>query len=173
MKRRRAAIVVFLAWPVSLGWAYPWDQDMVDQPAEKAQESEAPPDPAGVPVDGAETVPVPRSDEESFEMKDAAASIENPVPATRDSIERGRYFYEINCLVCHGEDGAGTGPVGLKFVEKAPVDLNDAYTQDQADGQLFFTLTRGRVKMPAYRDALSPEERWHVINYLRSEFGSP
>ena len=51
------------------------------------------------------------------------------------------------------------------------MDLNDAYTQDQADGQLFFTLTRGRGLMPLYRDALSPEERWHVINYVKTQFG--
>ena len=55
--------------------------------------------------------------------------------------------------------------------EPSPVDLNDAYTQDQADGQIFFTLTRGRVAMPFYRDALSQPERWDVINFLRQEFG--
>ena len=57
------------------------------------------------------------------------------------------------------------------FAEKAPVDLNDAYTQDQTDGQLYFTLTRGRALMPFYRDALIPSERWDVINYVRSDFG--
>ena len=105
-------------------------------------------------------------------MKDASADLINPVAATADSIRRGQEFYDVNCLVCHGAGGKGDGAVGLKFVEKAPVDLNDAYTQDQTDGELFFTLTRGRVKMPFYRDALSPSERWDVINYLRSEFGS-
>ena len=105
-------------------------------------------------------------------MKDAMAGLENPVTATAESVARGKYFYEINCYVCHGTTGIGDGPVGLKFVEKAPVDLNDAYTQDQTDGQLFFTLTRGRVLMPFYRDALSPSERWDVINYVRSEFGA-
>ena len=157
--------------PASLGWAYPWDKDMVDQPSEKAQESIAPPGPGSVPVDGGETVPLPLNDAENDAMKEAAAAIENPVPATAESIARGKYFYEINCLVCHGAEGLGDGPVGEKFVEKAPVDLNDAYTQDQADGQLFFTLTRGRAKMPFYRDALSPSERWDVVNYIKSEFG--
>jgi len=152
--------------------AYPWDQDMVDQPSEKAQESIAPAGPGSVPIGGGEIVPLPTSDEESFDMKEAAAAIQNPVTATDESIERGKYFYEINCLVCHGVEGIGDGPVGEKFVEKAPVDLNDAYTQDQADGELFFTLTRGRVKMPFYRDALSESERWDVINYMRHEFGT-
>ena len=104
-------------------------------------------------------------------MKAAAAVIENPVAASAESIARGKIFYEINCLVCHGAEGLGDGLVGHKFVEKAPVDLNDAYTQDQAVGQLFFTLTRGRAKMPFYRDALSPDERWDVINYVKFEFG--
>lgn len=171
----RAAAFTAFALLVSL-WttvaaAYPWDQDMVDQPSEKAQESVAPPGPGSVPVDGGEAVPAPQNDDESAEMKLAAAAIQNPVPASAESVARGKAFYEINCLVCHGAEGLGNGPVGQKFVEKAPVDLNDAYTQDQADGELFFTLTRGRVKMPFYRDALSPAERWDVINYLRSEFG--
>ena len=156
--------------PVSLE-AYPWDQDMVDQPSEKAQESVAPPDPGAVPVNGGETMPLPLTDAEADSMKDAAAMVQNPVPASDESITRGKFLYEVNCLVCHGVTGLGDGPVGEKFETKAPVDLNDAYTQDQTDGQLFFTLTRGRALMPFYRDALSPSERWDVINYIRSEFG--
>jgi mono/diheme cytochrome c family protein len=172
MKPSRLLIFsILVTAPASLGWAYPWDKDMVDQPSEKPQESVAPPGPGSIPVDGGETLPRPLTDEESFDMKDASAAIENPVPATEESLARGKVFYETNCLVCHGAEGRGDGPVGLKFVEKAPVDLNDAYTQDQADGQLFFTLTRGRVLMPFYRDALSPSERWDVINYVKSEFG--
>lgn len=169
--RRIVAPLLMLVLPASPGWAFPWDKDMVDQPSEKPQESVAPPDPGSVPVSGDEIVPLPADDEESFEMKDAMVTLVNPVPATAESIDRGRYFYEINCLVCHGSEGRGDGPVGQKFVEKAPVDLNDAYTQDQADGQIYFTLTRGRALMPFYRDALNPEERWDLVNYVKSEFG--
>jgi mono/diheme cytochrome c family protein len=174
MRIRTVFLTVALLVPIASGWAFPWDKDMVDQPSEKAQESAAPPGPPGsVPISGGETVPLPLSDIESLEMKDAAISITNPVAPTPESIARGLYFYEINCRVCHGTEGRGDGPVGAKFVEKSPVDLNDAYTQDQADGQLFFTLTRGRALMPFYRDALSPTERWDVINYVRSAFNNP
>lgn len=172
MKARRLPLLaLLLAGLPGLTFAFPWDKDMVDQPSAKPQESEAPPDPGGVPVEGGESLPLPLTDQQSFDMKDAAASLENPIPASAESIARGKRFYDVHCLVCHGAGGKGDGPVGLKFVEKAPVDLNDAYTQDQTDGELFFTLTRGRVKMPFYRDALSPSERWDVINYLRREFG--
>lgn len=168
---RILTLLLLTMLPLSNGWSYPWDQDMVDQPSEKPQESVAPPGPGSVPTHGGETVPLPMNDEQRDAMHEAAAAIESPVPATEESIARGKYFYEINCLVCHGAQGRGDGPVGLKFVTKAPVDLNDIYTQEQALGQLFFTLTRGKGKMPFYRDALNPSERWDVINYVKSEFG--
>jgi mono/diheme cytochrome c family protein len=169
---RTAIVSLLLLGFATASWGYPWDQDMVDQPSAKPQESEAPAEPGAVPVTGGETVAAPTTLTGMSDAKDAAISIPNPVPATPESIERGQVFYETNCLVCHGVSGLGDGPVGEKFEEKAPVDLNDAYTQDQADGQIFFTLTRGRELMPFYRDALSIEERWDVVNYIRHEFGN-
>ena len=172
MKQLRLLIIPFLLMlPAQSGFVYSWDKDMVDQPSEKAQESIAPPGPGSIPLHGAEIVPIPMNALEADEMKVAAALLPNPVPADAASIARGKEFYDINCYVCHGSDGRGQGPVGLLFAEKAPVDLNDAYTQDQTDGQLYFTLTRGRALMPFYRDALIPSERWDVINYVRSDFG--
>jgi mono/diheme cytochrome c family protein len=167
----RLVLVLLLCGQAGFAWAYPWDQDMVDQPSEKPQESVAPGDPKSVPIEGGEFLPNPGNEAEIFAAKDAAASIPNPVPATTESITRGEYFYQINCLVCHGASGRGDGLVGEKFTDPTPVDLNEDYTQDQADGQIFFTLTRGRVAMPFYRDALSQQERWDVINYIKNEFG--
>jgi mono/diheme cytochrome c family protein len=172
-QRKRLLFAALLLGYISSVWSFPWDKDMVDQPSAKAQESEAPADPGGIPVKGGETMPAPTTERGMFDAKDAAAAVPNPVPATPESLASGRYFYEINCRVCHGDAGKGDGPVGQKFTDPSPVDLNDDYTQDQADGQLFFTLTRGRVAMPFYRDALSPEERWDVVNFVKNEFGKP
>ncbi len=168
----RIIAALLLASCATLGWSYPWDQDMVDQPSAKPQKSPAPMAPDSIPIVGGETLPAPTTEQGMDEAKDAAAAIPNPVPATAESLARGAYFYEMNCLVCHGKQGHGDGPVGQMFDTKEPVDLHKAYTQDQADGQLFFTLTRGRALMPSYRDALSTEERWHIINYVKHEFGN-
>ncbi len=176
MKRTTCLIVTLLFLvQTSLAWGFPWNKDFVDQLAQKAQESVAPLGPNSVPIVGGETLPTlpdDISEEEMDALKDAAAVIPNPIPATTASIARGAELYEMTCVVCHGTEGNGEGPVGLKFLTKAPVDLNEDYTQDQADGQLFFTITRGRALMPFYRDALNVEERWHVINYVKSEFGT-
>ena len=168
----RTIAALLLLGQASLGWGYPWDQDMVDQPSAKPQKSPAPMAPDSIPIVGGETLPAPTTEQGMDEAKDAAAAIPNPVPASTESLARGEYLYEMNCLVCHGKQGHGDGPVGQKFDTKSPVDLHKAYTQDQADGQLFFTLTRGRGLMPFYRDALSTEERWHIINYVKHEFGN-
>ncbi|MBH97834.1 MAG: hypothetical protein CMM56_05210 [Rhodospirillaceae bacterium] len=169
MKKELTLFLVL--WVPIISWGFPWNQDMVDQPTEKPLESEAPPGPGSIPILGGETLPAPTTVVGMTEAKDDAASLENPVPMTQQSIDRGKTLYEINCSVCHGAGGEGDGTVGLLF-SVAPVNLNDAYTQDQADGSIFFTITRGRGVMPYYRDALDHEERWHVINYLRAEFGS-
>ena len=152
-------------------WSFPWDKDMVDQPSAKPQKSPAPADPGAVPITGGETLPAPTTEQGMFDAKEAAASVPNPVPATPESVARGKDLFEITCIVCHGAEGRGDGPVA-EVLDPSPVDLNDAYTQDQADGQIFFTLTRGRGIMPFYRDALSQQERWDVINYVKQEFGT-
>ena len=167
----QAAIALTLLGQSVVAWGYPWDKDMVDQPIAKAQRSEAPAGPDAIPVVGGETLPAPTTEAGMFEAKDEAVTLQNPVPATPESVATGQYLFELNCLVCHGVEGRGDGPVGV-MLETSPVDMHEPYTQDQADGQLFFTITRGRVTMPFYRDALSQEERWHVINYIRAEFGS-
>lgn len=161
-----------LIWHVGAAWSMGWDKDMADQPSAKPQESEAPAEPGSVPVGGGETLPAPANTAETYEGKDRAVNVLNPVMATADSIARGENFFQIHCVVCHGEQGQGDGPVGLKF-DPEPADLSDAYVQDQADGQIFYTLTRGRDAMPYYRDALSQEERWDIVNYIRHVLSSP
>ena len=169
---RYLLVALLLTVATASAWGFPWDQDMVDQPSAKPQESATPAQANAVPTQGGETLPAPTTEREIFAAKDAAASIPNPVPATLESIARGADFYQVNCWVCHGEQGRGDGPVGEKFLENAPVDLNKAHTQDQTDGQLFFTITRGRIDMPFYRDALNQRERWDLINFIRDRFGN-
>lgn len=167
---QRIMLALLLIGYASVGWSFPWDQDMVNQPSQKPYEFLAPPEPNGIPIQGGEIVPAPKTEEGMYEAKEQAASIINPIPATDESIARGRELYKINCLVCHGAEGRGEGPVGQLF-EYFPLDLTEPYIHEQTDGQIFFQLTRGGIGMPLYRDALSQNERWDVINFFRKEFG--
>jgi hypothetical protein len=50
-----------------------------------------------------------------------------------------------------------------------PADLTNADLQKgRTDGYWQSYLSVGGSVMPSYEEALSPEERWHVVNYVRT-----
>ncbi len=101
------------------------------------------------------------------EQREAAAARKNPVPATTESVKMGGELFAIYCTPCHGPGGKGDGLIAAKFVP--PADLsNPALQKARTDGYWQSYLTVGGAVMPAYGEALTPEERWHVVNFLRS-----
>jgi cytochrome c553 len=106
---------------------------------------------------------------EGHDVPEEAAAVPNPIEANDQSVEAGATFYAANCAVCHGETGEGDGPTA-ETLEKKPADLHEDHVQDLSDGALFHIITHGRpdTPMPAWEDVLSEEERWHVVNFLRT-----
>ena len=101
------------------------------------------------------------------EQRDAAALRKNPVPATVESIKKGGDLFVVYCTPCHGPSGKGNGLVAAKFV--TPADLTNPDLQKaRTDGYWQSYLSVGGAVMPSYGESLSAEERWHVINYLRT-----
>jgi len=99
--------------------------------------------------------------------RDAAAARRNPVAASADSVRKGAELYTIYCTPCHGTSGRGDGPVSTKFVP--PADLTNPDLQKvRTDGYWQSYLSAGGAVMPSYAEALTPEERWHVVNYVRT-----
>lgn len=144
---------------VSVGgvWAMPWSTDMYDQPSVKPQEEEILLPEGSVPTTGrVKTMP----------RQEADKKLKNPIPATEESIEIGRERFQIVCAPCHGVDGKGGGEVAKKFIP--PPDLTSDFVQGRSDGYIFATITNGGAIMPSYRIQLTPEQRWHIVNYLRS-----
>lgn len=96
-----------------------------------------------------------------------AAKKKNPVEASDASLGRGKALYVAECLSCHGASGKGDGP-GVKDLEKKPEDLSLPKTQDQPDGALYWKISEGRKPMPAMGEKWSENQRWDVVNYLRT-----
>lgn len=108
------------------------------------------------------------SSDEHWEAPPEAKSVKNPVKPTEESIKRGKEIYQKKCLMCHGEKGDGSGPVA-KQLKTPPGDLRDAkMMQEMTDGELFWKITNGRDPMPRFEKMLSDDERWHVVNYVRT-----
>ncbi len=98
-----------------------------------------------------------------------AAAVSNPIEANEESIAAGGELYATNCAVCHGESGKGDGP-GAAGLEKQPANLNEGHVQGLTDGALFYIVSHGRpdTPMPAWDNVLNEEQRWQVVNYLRT-----
>jgi mono/diheme cytochrome c family protein len=103
------------------------------------------------------------------EQRDVAAKIPNPVKPTRESVATGKERFDVFCVPCHGPEAKGgvTGPVATKFIP--PPDLTNAELHRQrTDGYWHSYIMVGGAVMPAYGEALSSQEAWHIVNYLRS-----
>lgn len=91
----------------------------------------------------------------------------NPIPMHAAAATRGRELYRRECKSCHGMTGRGDGPKAAELDSKVP-DITTAKVQGQTDGALFWKIAEGRGDMPSTKTALSEEERWIVVHYLRS-----
>ncbi len=153
-----------------------WFASMKEQPAVQSQEGMQPlVPPAGtIPIGGIEErieAPVPAFDPRSVQMQ-------NPVAPAPASVERGREVYQSNCVVCHGVDGLSnpaTVPVAKLLTEATggmaappPLLAIPGYT----DGFLFNKIRYGKPSMPGYPQ-IPAQDKWHVVNYLRTLIKRP
>ena len=92
--------------------------------------------------------------------------VKNPLAplTTADSAEAARLF-NINCGICHGAKAEANGPVAAKIGGvKSIIALSPTYS----DGRLFFVMTYGQNNMGSYASQLSREQRWRIVQYIRT-----
>lgn len=92
----------------------------------------------------------------------------NPIQTDEISLQRGAILFSIYCSLCHGDSGQGDGPLSEYYEERPLRPLTSASISTQFDGQLFRTISEGFSRMPPQSEALSPRDRWDVINYMRT-----
>ena len=101
-----------------------------------------------------------------------AAGIVNPIPLTDESVVKGKELYDLYCLVCHGVE-VGLDPTQKSaFQTKAEasglVPFPITVIRVRSDAYIFATITNGGAIMKRLDYHMDPEERWHVVNYVRS-----
>jgi mono/diheme cytochrome c family protein len=95
----------------------------------------------------------------------------NPIDPTDESVAIGRGIFMQNCAQCHGQNGEGDGPLA-PTLEVPPANMRQ-HVPFHSDEFFFDVITLGIGDlMPAWEDTLTEEQRWHVINFLRAEFGT-
>jgi hypothetical protein len=92
----------------------------------------------------------------------------NPMPITREFLDRGRQRFTINCSPCHGATADGNGITKKIGAMLVVANLHDKRIVELADGELFYVITNGRNNMGAYGANVTVEDRWAIIAYLRA-----
>ena len=96
---------------------------------------------------------------------------ENPVKITEKSLAKGKELFTIYCAICHGENGDSKGYLlredGGKYLALPANFLSDDL-MNSSNGRYYHAIMQGRNLMASYADKLDYEERWEVIQYIRS-----
>ncbi|MGY8770604.1 MAG: c-type cytochrome [Pirellulales bacterium] len=95
------------------------------------------------------------------------AVIATAIDRKQASVARGQELYRIFCNCCHGATGKGDGMVPQRGFPP-PTSMLTGKSVQMKDGQLFHILTYGQGSMPEMATQVSLDERWDLINYVRT-----
>jgi mono/diheme cytochrome c family protein len=133
-----------------------WPSFMEIQPSYKQMDDPLPVPERSIPIEGAITIP-------------GMGAPGNPTAADDASIARGKELFAINCQMCHGATGEGTGPVAPFLINFKPANLTSDVVQSKSDGSIFLTISNGlEGRMPPLNENLTVPERWDVVNFVRT-----
>ncbi|HEY4967795.1 MAG TPA: c-type cytochrome [Puia sp.] len=96
-----------------------------------------------------------------------ADNVKNPLAGNTAVLAEAKALYVANCAPCHGEKGRGDGPAAAGLNPK-PADHSSVAVQNESDGALFWKLSEGRSPMPGYKKIFTDQQRWELINYIRT-----
>lgn len=96
-----------------------------------------------------------------------AKKLANPLKENANATEAGKKLFQKQCYICHGTKGKGDGVAGMSLNPR-PANLTSDKFQSQTDGEIFWKTTTGRNSMPSYKNTLSEEQRWQLVNYIRT-----
>lgn len=85
---------------------------------------------------------------------------------TPQKIAAGKQLYDADCATCHGKKGDGKGP-RAKDLKTKPSDFTETeHMMAETSKSMFDVITKGEKPMPSFKDKLSEEDRWNVIDYI-------
>lgn len=120
-----------------------------------------------IPRDGMYTNYVPYEYPNTIEGYEAAgANLKNPIPATPQVIEEGKYLFNLYCSHCHGEKGDGQGQL-VTAGKFGGVPSYQGQLKDLPEGKMYHTLMYGKNMMGSHASQLNRKERWSVVRYVQ------
>lgn len=93
----------------------------------------------------------------------------NPVKPTAESQAKAKALYQMDCAMCHADNGNGKTDLA-KGLDVAMPDFTDPKTlAGVPDGQLFDKIRNGKDKMPPEAAGRASDHMvWNLIIYMRA-----
>lgn len=99
-------------------------------------------------------------------LKDSAVmNLANPLPFSKQIIEKGKVRFGTYCSPCHGN--AGKGDTRLRDQFPKPPTLHSDKVRNWTDGNIYHVITNGQNIMPSYEKQISRDDRWAIVHYIR------
>lgn len=97
----------------------------------------------------------------------AGQILKNPIASGYSAIQRGKELYTRFCSPCHGIRGDRQAPLADKGLW-APQLFEDRF-KSIPEGEFFYVITMGNATMKSYKSQISPDDRWRIVHYIKSE----
>lgn len=118
------------------------------------------------------SVCIANAQSKTWTAPDEAAGVKNPLAGNIETLKYAQVIYTTYCSPCHGNKGRGDGAAASGLATK-PADHSSGIIQKQTDGALFWMISEGRNPMPSYKTALTDNQRWELVNYIRTLAKTP
>ncbi len=101
-----------------------------------------------------------------------ARALASPLPDSPEIVEKGKALYrgKGTCVNCHGAEGGGDGPVAVQLNPSPRNFRHHGFWRHRTEGEIFWVIKHGSpgTAMIGFRDQLTDEDIWAIIQYERS-----
>ncbi|MGB6744144.1 MAG: cytochrome c [Terracidiphilus sp.] len=103
----------------------------------------------------------------------AAPAQQNPVKPTAESQAKAKTFYQIDCAVCHGDNGNGKTDLATSMSLTLTDWTDPKSLAGESDGELFKIIRNGKGTMPPEDPGRAKDDTvWNLVIYIRN-FSKP
>lgn len=98
--------------------------------------------------------------------------LSNPISSNNGSLDRGAVTFQTYCTSCHGDSGRGDGQAA-QALDPQPANLASKVHM-LSDAYIYYRISEGgnfdpyNSAMISFKDILSENERWDLVNFIRS-----
>ena len=107
-----------------------------------------------------------RKVQEVWKAPASADTLVNPYLIEPLTLPQGQEIYTVYCASCHGHQGRADG-IAANNLKTKPMPFYDKRVTAQSNGALFWKIREGRGEMPSFKELLSEEQKWQLVEYVR------